>query len=228
MADIKLFEQSLNSSPALTRRIAFGGAGVATENMTFTHLLAYLLANLGFLKVSSNLNDLANATTARTNLGVYSSAQVDAALAAKADEYPVAGGALSTTNTTSYTPSANYHPANKLYVDDAIDTAMDVESVVAEAIISGATTYGYLYLQKVGNVVTGILRVLSSKTATVAATYVIPAALRPAVAVNCSTRSPLTGDFNNILIGTGGAIGIMIDTIDADQAYKNVPIAYVV
>lgn len=39
------------------------------------------VANMGHLVASNNLSDLASAATARTNLGVYSTAQVDSAIA---------------------------------------------------------------------------------------------------------------------------------------------------
>jgi hypothetical protein len=114
----RLFEQSDNNDPDLTNRIAFGKAGTATGNMSFTNFLAWLLTKLGFLKTASNLSDLASASTARSNLGVYSTSQVDSALNGKANIYPASGGAIKTNNTISFTPSASYHPATKKYVDD--------------------------------------------------------------------------------------------------------------
>lgn len=114
----RVFEQTENNNPDVTKRIAFGKAGAVTENMTWTNLFAYLLTKLAFLKTSQNLNDLPNKTTARANLGVYSTAQVDAADATKAAIYPAVGGALKTNNTTSFTPDADYEPATKKYVDD--------------------------------------------------------------------------------------------------------------
>lgn len=119
----RLFEQSENNNPSLTKKIAFGGASVVTENMTFTNFLVWLYGKLGFLKVTENLNDLNDKPTARTNLGVYSIGEADDLLDLKAPLYPEVGGALGTNNTVTFTPTANYNPATKKYIDDQlIDT----------------------------------------------------------------------------------------------------------
>lgn len=83
MADVKLFEQTENTNPALTMRVAFGKVATTTENMTLQNFVTWLLGKLAFLKVASNLSDLANPATARTNLSVYSKAEVDALLLLK-------------------------------------------------------------------------------------------------------------------------------------------------
>jgi len=115
----ELFDQSENTNPNLAQRIAFGRALNATENMTFTNFITWITGKLGFFKISSNLGDPGrNVTTMRSNLGVYSTLQVDTALLNKADKFPTSGGALKTNNTTSFTPTTDYHPATKKYVDD--------------------------------------------------------------------------------------------------------------
>lgn len=116
----RLFEQTENANPALTKRLAFGKASEVTENITLTDFIAWLMTKLGFLKTANNLSDLANASTARDNLGVYSETEVDSLLSTKAELYPEAGGALGSTNTTVFNPAANYHPATKKYVDDKL------------------------------------------------------------------------------------------------------------
>lgn len=110
----RIFEQPENNDPDLTKRVAFGGASKITENMTWSNFITWITGKLSFLKISENLNDLDNATTARTNLGVYSTTQVDTLLDDKADELDV----LTKTNTTVYTPTADYHPGTKKYIDD--------------------------------------------------------------------------------------------------------------
>jgi hypothetical protein len=121
MADIKLFEQTENTNPNTLQRLGFGRAGQPTENMTLANFLTWLGSRLTFLSKAQNLADLPNKTTSRTNLGVYSTSQVDSALNAKANIYPTSGGALKTNNTSSFTPSADYHPATKKYVDDNLE-----------------------------------------------------------------------------------------------------------
>ena len=79
----RLFERTINNNPSTSKRIAFGGAGVVTETMTLSSLLSWLLTNLGFLKITSNLSDLNNVAKARTNLGVYSKGETDTLLNAK-------------------------------------------------------------------------------------------------------------------------------------------------
>lgn len=110
-----LFEQPLDSNPSdLTYRVAFGKASNFTKNMTLTSLITWLNAQLGFNLKSNNLSDVPNKVTGRSNLGVYSTSEVDADLALKADKSNV----LQLDNTATYTPSSNYHPATKKYVDD--------------------------------------------------------------------------------------------------------------
>ena len=79
----RLFERTINNDPSTSKRIAFGAAGVVTETMTLASFLNWLLTNLGFLKITSNLSDLNNVATARTNLGVYSKGETDTLLLAK-------------------------------------------------------------------------------------------------------------------------------------------------
>ena len=83
MADVKLFEQTENTNPTLTMRLAFGKVATSTENMTLQNFVTWLLGKLAFLKVGNNLSDLADAAAARTNLAVYSKTEVDALLAFK-------------------------------------------------------------------------------------------------------------------------------------------------
>ena len=108
------FEIGGDTTPELTNRIASGKAGTPTVNSTWQTVVTWLESVLGFLKTTSNLSDLNNTTTARTNLGVYSTTQVDAALNDKADKTNV----LEKDNTTTFTPTSNYNPATKKYVDD--------------------------------------------------------------------------------------------------------------
>lgn len=57
----------------------------AVEPLVLDTYLSQTTADGRYLRQSNNLSDLGNTTTARTNLGVYSSAQVDTALALKAN-----------------------------------------------------------------------------------------------------------------------------------------------
>lgn len=116
----RLFELS-QATPTDDMVLATGKALTPSINITWTNLYALLLTKLGFLKTASNLSDLTNAATARTNLGTYSTAQIDAAVDAKATLYQAgSGAALGVANTAVYTPSSNYHPATKKYIDDKI------------------------------------------------------------------------------------------------------------
>lgn len=116
MAGGRLFEQGGDVTPELTRRLAWGAAGVATSNSTWQTVITWLESILGFLKTSNNLSDLNDDTAARSNLGVYSTSEVDAELLLKAD----ADNVLEKDNTTTYTPTSDYNPATKKYIDDLL------------------------------------------------------------------------------------------------------------
>ena len=83
MADERLFEQTEDNDPALSMRLAFGKVATPTANITMQNFVTWLLGKLAFLKVANNLSDLANASTARTNLAVYSKTETDTLLSAK-------------------------------------------------------------------------------------------------------------------------------------------------
>ena len=111
----RLFEQSEETTPGdLTERLSYGKVASQTKNITWTNLVAWLNSVLGFLKISSNLDDLNNKATARTNLEVYSTTEIDDDLDLKADKTNV----LEKDNTTAFTPTSSYHPATKSYVDN--------------------------------------------------------------------------------------------------------------
>lgn len=108
----RLFELSTTTDPSETLRLALGKASTPASNITLTAFLAWLLTKLGFLKVALNLSDLNNVATARANLAVYSTSQVDASLAAKATLYQAGSGSvLGVNNTSIYNPASNYNPA---------------------------------------------------------------------------------------------------------------------
>lgn len=109
----RLFEQGGDVTPSLDMRLASGKSGTPTVNHTWQTVLTFLQSSLDFLTKSSNLNDLPNKATARTNLSVYSKSESDALLLDKADRSNV----LLLDNTTPFTPDNPYEPATKNYVD---------------------------------------------------------------------------------------------------------------
>lgn len=137
----RAFELS-EATPSDDYKLIFGKALTPSINMTLTNFFALLLTKLGFLKTASNLGDLANTASARSNLGVYSSSEVDTALATKATLYQSGSGAvLGVANTAVYTPSSNYHPSTKKYVDDKI-------------LFMGSVTAGGTVTKMVGSITT--------------------------------------------------------------------------
>lgn len=108
----RLFELTTTDDPDDSLRVALGKASTPASNITMEDLKAWLLDELGFLKVTQNLADINNASAARGNLAVYSSAQVDAYLAQKATLYQAGSGSvLGVANTSIFKPTSNYHPA---------------------------------------------------------------------------------------------------------------------
>lgn len=82
----KLFERPIDNNPSdLNLRFAFGRAGVAAKNMTFTGFINWITAKLTptFLKSVNNLSDVANPATALHNLGGASVTAVNNALGNK-------------------------------------------------------------------------------------------------------------------------------------------------
>lgn len=136
----RLFEQPTTGTPSGSKRVAFGAAGLATENITFTDLITYFESVLGFLKQSENLADLDDVATALSNLGTYSSTEIDNLLDAKAFIYSLSqtDGALKGNNATTYTPSGDYNPATKKYVDDATPLTL---LLAGEILRPAATTF---------------------------------------------------------------------------------------
>lgn len=132
----RLFEQGGDTTPVLTNRLASGKAGTTTTNSTWQTVVTWLESVLGFLKTNEDLADLNDTTTARTNLGVYSTTQVDASQATKADKTNV----LEKDNTTTFMPTSNYNPATKKYVDEGgIRIAQANASIISGDVDAGAS-----------------------------------------------------------------------------------------
>jgi len=108
----RLFELTTTDDPATSLRLPLGKASTPASNILLSDFLSWLLDNLGFLKVASNLADLNNVASARAALAIYSAAQVDTYLAQKATLYQAGSGSvLGVANTSIFNPTANYHPA---------------------------------------------------------------------------------------------------------------------
>lgn len=117
----RAFELSTTATPTDDMRVIIGKEATPSLNMTLTQFFAHLLTKLGFLKLAENLNDIVNKEQARTNLGVYSTVEVDNGLSAKASLYQAGSGAvLGVANTAAFNPTSTYHPATKKYADDYI------------------------------------------------------------------------------------------------------------
>lgn len=131
----RLFEQSTETTPGnLSDRLGYGRAGVPTKNITWTNLLAWLNSVLSFMKPSNNLSDVDDLATARTNLDVYDTTTIDDALDLKADKSNV----LEKDNTTTFTPTQDYHPATKIFVENSIESK--IGNLVYSARISWQNT----------------------------------------------------------------------------------------
>lgn len=119
MADTReLFTLPENNTPSNDWRIAIGKGLTAARNMTLTAFYALLESKLNFLKKSSNLSDIASPATARTNLGVYSKAEVDAKVGTGAELLqPGSGKVLGLANAfdPSINPALPYAPATQGY-----------------------------------------------------------------------------------------------------------------
>lgn len=102
-----------------TYRLALGKENAPAVNVSLQNFLTWLTSMLPFMKGSKNLSDITNSGAARSNLNVYSKTEVDARVNPKLDAYSSGmGGGLGHRNTAEYTPTSDYHPATKKYVDD--------------------------------------------------------------------------------------------------------------
>lgn len=90
----------------------------AVDPLVLDTYLSQTTADGRYLRQSNNLSDLGSASTARTNLGVYSTSQVDTALALKADQSHTQG--ISTIT--------------------GLQTALDAKAALAGASFTGAVT----------------------------------------------------------------------------------------
>jgi hypothetical protein len=137
----RAFELLENNSPSDDNRVLLGKAATPSFNITLANLYALLLAKLGFLKKAENLNDLLDKSQARTNLGVYSISDVDAAVNGKATLYQAASGAvLGVSNTAIYTPTLPYHPSTKNYSDSVLPDQLFLTRAIFGAFNAAGTT----------------------------------------------------------------------------------------
>lgn len=86
-SDGKIYKSVAASGPSTTVQDPVTDATDIYWTIAFADVGAFLTqttADARYLRIANNLSDLNNPTTARTNLGVYSIAQADAAIAAKA------------------------------------------------------------------------------------------------------------------------------------------------
>lgn len=89
----------------------------AVEPLVLDTYMSQTTADGRYLRQSNNLSDLNNVNSARTNLGVYSSAQVDTSLALKSDLSGAAfTGDVTTTGRMGIGGSVANNPANKLAI----------------------------------------------------------------------------------------------------------------
>ena len=104
-----------------TYRLALGKENAPAVNVSLQNFLTWLTSKLPFMKGENALSDIPENKkgAARSNLNVYSKAEVEAWVKPKLDAYsPGMGGGLGCFNTAEYTPFSDYHPATKKYVDD--------------------------------------------------------------------------------------------------------------
>lgn len=111
----RLFELDGTEDPDTSLRLALGKANTQSVNIKLSSFLTWLFSKLGFLKIKNNLYELkgaAESAKARSNLGVYSTTQVNGYLAQKATLFQSGSGqALGVNNTSPYNPSGDYNPA---------------------------------------------------------------------------------------------------------------------
>lgn len=177
----KLFEKSL-ATPDDAMRLAFGAAGQPTINAEWSEVKALLQVDSNFLVAANNLSDLTDIENARSALSVYSTSEVNAFLAAKAQLYQSGSGSvLGVTNTLAFNPTGDYHPATKKYVDENIELA--TPAYTTTGIIDSDVTLDYFSIWNYGKliIITGRVEVaIASPSAYLQILQVDSASLRPA------------------------------------------------
>ena len=124
-----------NTEPESDARIAIGFPLSKAYNVRWSKLKQILQAGLDYcLRDGSNLTTT-NKPIFRSNLGVYSTSQVDAAVASKATLlHPSSGYALGTANTMEYNPTQDHHPATLKAITDRVPTLYFAGTVTAAGV----------------------------------------------------------------------------------------------
>ncbi len=112
----------------------------AVEPLVLDTYLSQTTADGRYLRQSNNLSDLGSASTARTNLGVYSTSQVDTALALKADVSHTQAISSITGLQTALDAKANTSHTQAISTITGLQTALDAKASLAGAAFTGSVT----------------------------------------------------------------------------------------
>lgn len=136
LAGENLFGLDLKETePESDARVAIGFPLSKAYNLRWSKFKQVLQAGLDYcLRDGSNLT-ATNKPQFRSNLGVYSTSQVDTAVASKATLLQAGSGyAIGTANNMEYNPTQNYHPATLKAIIDRVPTLYFAGTVTAAGV----------------------------------------------------------------------------------------------
>ena len=117
MADVILHNRP-EGTPSDNEFVAYGTPTTPSGQIKMSNFYTLLMSKLGFFKVSNLFSEIfgnpSAMTSARANLGVYSTAEVQSQVTQRA----LKSNVIEKDSTVAYTPTIGTHPVNKKYVDD--------------------------------------------------------------------------------------------------------------
>ena len=117
MADVILHNRP-EGTPTDNEFVAYGTPTTPSGQIKMSNLYTLLMSKLGFFKVSNLFSEIfgntSAMTSARANIGVYSTSEVQGLVTQRA----LKSNVIEKDSTIAFTPTIGTHPVNKKFIDD--------------------------------------------------------------------------------------------------------------